>query len=156
MYTGWYTEICYNLNVILSFNESITTCLKKKYASIAGRATRSELWWFTLFIAIISVTARVLDGNIQNPDDLDLGTIEAIVTLAFLIPSITVYIRRLHDLSLSGWYLLYLIIGLIAVFSQMLPDTISGIVMLVIIIFYIYAVLAMGHERDNDYGPNPY
>ena len=41
---------------------------------------------------------------------LGMGTVTTIIVLAFLIPGLTVSIRRLHDTDRSAWWLL---IGLI-------------------------------------------
>ena len=36
----------------MNFTESIKTCLTKKYLSFSGRASRSEFWFFYLFVLI--------------------------------------------------------------------------------------------------------
>ena len=37
----------------MDFKDSIKTCLKEKYASFSGRASRSEFWFFYLFGIVI-------------------------------------------------------------------------------------------------------
>lgn len=77
--------------------------LKYKYADFTGRATRQEFWMFMLFsfIAQFIVSATGLD------------TLAAIFLLALLIPSLSISVRRLHDVNKSGWWLLLAILPLI-------------------------------------------
>jgi uncharacterized membrane protein YhaH (DUF805 family) len=104
----------------------------KKYAVFSGRARRKEYWMFFLFNIIISFVLGVIEGVAGGP-----GVIAGIYTLAILIPGIAVSVRRLHDISRSGWWLL---IGLV--------PFIGAIVLL------IFAVQDSRPE-ENQYGPNP-
>ena len=79
----------------------------KQYADFEGRARRSEYWYFFLFNIIISLGIGFISGLIRIPI---LGTI---YSLAVLIPSIAVAIRRMHDVDKSGWYCLIPIYNLI-------------------------------------------
>ena len=45
----------------MKFQEAVETCLKK-YADFEGEATRSEYWWFALFIFIVGIR-RLHDTN---------------------------------------------------------------------------------------------
>lgn len=80
----------------------------KNYVTFDGRARRTEYWMFILFNCIISIVLSLLDGV--------LGTtplLSAVYSLAVLLPSIAVSIRRLHDTDRSGWWLLIALIPLI-------------------------------------------
>jgi uncharacterized membrane protein YhaH (DUF805 family) len=70
------------------------------YVGFSSRAARSEYWYWTLFTIIASIVAGIIDAVIG------LGFIGGIVSLALLLPSIAVSIRRLHDLDRTGWWLL--------------------------------------------------
>ena len=39
----------------MTFSDAVRTCLKVKYATFQGRASRSEYWWFMLFIYGVSL-----------------------------------------------------------------------------------------------------
>ncbi len=76
----------------MTFQESIKTCFNK-YADFNGRATRSEFWWFVLFLVLVSLGLSVISAILS-----------ALFSLAILLPSITVSTRRLHDTGRSGWW----------------------------------------------------
>ncbi len=112
----------------MSFSESIGACLSK-YATFSGRAGRSEFWWFFLFCVLMGWGATLVGHQIGTGDILS-----HLVNLAFLIPSLAVGSRRLHDTGRSGWWNLLLI-------------TVIGLIPLVI--WYAQE----GKKEENAYGP---
>jgi uncharacterized membrane protein YhaH (DUF805 family) len=72
----------------------------KNYVNFDGRARRKEYWMFVLFNAIISFILGMI-GGIINFDLLG-----SIYSLAILLPTIAVAVRRMHDVGKSGWYIL--------------------------------------------------
>lgn len=94
----------------MTFSDSINVCLFKKYADFSGRASRSEFWWFTLFNALGIFAVIVLSGAIGYIigglftvfSAIPIGSI--IYSLAVVVPSIAVVVRRLHDTGRSGWW----------------------------------------------------
>jgi len=79
----------------------------QNYATFNGRASRSEYWYFTLFNVIFSIVLGFVSGLV------DLSILYTIYSLAVLIPSIAVAVRRMHDVGKSGWYILIPIYNLI-------------------------------------------
>jgi uncharacterized membrane protein YhaH (DUF805 family) len=79
----------------------------KKYAVFNGRARRSEYWYFVLFSTLISVALIILGALIH------IEILDSLYSLAILVPSIAVGVRRMHDVNKSGWYLLIPIYNLI-------------------------------------------
>jgi uncharacterized membrane protein YhaH (DUF805 family) len=75
----------------------------QNYANFKGRATRSEYWWWVLFTVIANAVGTAVLGE-------DLGSI---VSLALLLPTIAAAVRRMHDVSRSGWWVLLPIVNLI-------------------------------------------
>lgn len=79
------------------------------YADFSGRARRSEYWYFILFYLLIYVALAITSEVI--------GSVGYILTLVFIvamiIPSLSVGVRRLHDIDRSGWWLLISLIPLI-------------------------------------------
>jgi uncharacterized membrane protein YhaH (DUF805 family) len=43
----------------MTFQESIRTCFAK-YADFSGRASRSEYWWFALFITLTWIASSMI------------------------------------------------------------------------------------------------
>ncbi|AXE38604.1 DUF805 domain-containing protein [Acidipropionibacterium virtanenii] len=109
----------------------------KNYAVFNGRASRSEYWWVVLFngliglvfgifaavmaaSAVASIPTDPYDPN-YDPNAAVAGIsgglifmyiILGIWSLAILVPSIAIAVRRFHDTDKSGWfYLLSLIPG---------------------------------------------
>ena len=98
----------------------------KKYAVFEGRASRKEYWMFVLFNTLISLGLGIF-GGMTGSGDL-LGNI---YSLAVLVPSIAVGVRRMHDVGKSGWFLLIPIYNLILALTE-------------------------GEKGPNQYGPDPY
>ena len=81
--------------------------MTKRYAQFTGRARRAEYWYFGLFYFLISMVLAGVAGAIRMP------LLANVASLAFLIPSIAVGVRRMHDVGKSGWFLLIPIYNLI-------------------------------------------
>jgi|JI6StandDraft_1071083.scaffolds.fasta_scaffold106477_2 uncharacterized membrane protein YhaH (DUF805 family) len=94
----------------MSIGGAISSCFSK-YVQFSGRASRSEYWFFQLFIWLCSMVATML-GNGMSGINNGSG-IEAIVSLVFLLPALSVFVRRLHDTDRSGWWFWLLLIPII-------------------------------------------
>ena len=81
----------------MTFYESILVCFKK-YAEFNGRASRSEFWWFALFITLVT-SALVYISE----------TLGSIFLIATLLPFLAAGTRRLRDTGKSGWWQLFLL-----------------------------------------------
>jgi len=77
--------------------------VRDNYANFEGRARREEYWMFVLINTIISFVLGFVDGIISGPEGWVLGVV---YTLAVMIPSIAVSVRRFHDINKSGWWVL--------------------------------------------------
>lgn len=110
----------------------------KKYAVFGGRSRRREYWYFVLFSSIITVALVIVDSAIGTFDStVGLGLLSGLFSLAILIPSIAVSVRRLHDIDRTGWWFLISFIPLIGT-----------------IVLLVFAVLD-STSGGNRFGPNP-
>lgn len=91
----------------------------QNYANFNGRARRSEYWYFFLFNVIISFGFGFVVPQFAS-----------LYTLAVLIPSIAVAVRRMHDVGKSGWFYLIPIYNLVLAVTE-------------------------GTKGSNEYGPDP-
>jgi len=104
----------------------------KNYAVFTGRARRTEYWMFFLINIIIAFAIGFIEGFVGSP-----GVVGIIYSMAVLIPSIAVGVRRLHDTDRSGWWLL---IGLIPIIGA-----------IVLIVFLVQD----SSPGQNQFGSNP-
>jgi uncharacterized membrane protein YhaH (DUF805 family) len=109
----------------------------KKYAVFDGRARRKEYWYFVLFNAIIGFVLGLIEAVAGIGPEIGFSVLGGIYTLAILLPSIGVNIRRLHDIGRSGWWL----------FISLIPF-IGAIIMLIF-------TVTDSQEGTNQYGPSP-
>ena len=100
--------------------KAVRVCFAK-YFDFRGRASRSEFWWFFLFLLLSETIAKVLGLHfhtdaecratpwLDRPDHcfvLSNCTICELWKLAVLLPSYAVVVRRLRDIGRSVWWVL--------------------------------------------------
>lgn len=116
----------------MSMAEAVRAVLTN-YSTFSGRSRRSEYWFWTLSVAILSVVLGVI-RLISFPVGL---TLEIIVGLALLVPGWAVGCRRLHDTGKSGWLQLLVLIPIVG--------------LIVLIVFFA----SDSNQGSNKYGPSP-
>lgn len=119
----------------MSFTEAVKTGFQK-YAVFSGRARPSEYWWWVLFNVLVFVVLAIVlpaGGGTESGAEALIG----VASLALLLPSLAVTVRRLHDTGRSGWWWFITLIPLVG------P--------IVLIVFLATA----GDQGPNKYGPPP-
>ena len=121
--------------------------LKENYVNFSGRARRKEFWMFQLFLIIITTICISLDNILGTVVAMDFGSFGLIILpfgwLYFLcgifhfLPSLSLVVRRLHDVGKSGSWCL---IGLIPIIG---------------IVFLIVFLCSEGDKNENKWGLNP-
>ncbi|MGN0913389.1 MAG: DUF805 domain-containing protein [Alphaproteobacteria bacterium] len=86
------------------FNDYFVNVVKTQYTNIKGRATRSQYWYYVLCYFIVSLPFAIVDAL------FNMRLFSTILGLALLVPSISIGIRRLHDINKSGWWYLIALI----------------------------------------------
>jgi len=105
----------------VGFGDAIKLAFQNAF-TYQGRASRSAYWWFALFSLIVSFVvdfvfggvSGALAGNSSGATVVGLGIsgLVALASLTMFVVELPLFIRRLHDIDRSGWWLL---IGLIPV-----------------------------------------
>lgn len=114
----------------MSFTDAARTCLTSKFATFSGRARRAEYWWFSvLYMGAAAVIAGV-SLVIEVP-------LLSVFLAPFIVPMLSVSVRRLHDTGKSGWRML------IALIPAVGP------------ILYLLGMAVDGSPGTNQYGPSP-
>jgi len=90
----------------MDFGQAITSGFSN-YARFGGTASRSEYWWWTLFVVLVSLAFNVIDG-ISGQDGV--GALSTLWSLGTLLPSLALAVRRLRDAGYSWAYLFLLLI----------------------------------------------
>ncbi|MBK5962427.1 DUF805 domain-containing protein [Rhodoplanes elegans] len=117
----------------MTFAEAIASGFRN-YVGFEGRASRSEYWFWVLFVILVSLATGILDYIIFGPGGL--SPINALASLALFLPGLAVGVRRLHDIDRTGWWMLLVI------------TLIGGLVLLV---FFVMR----GTPGPNRFGPDP-
>jgi uncharacterized membrane protein YhaH (DUF805 family) len=85
----------------MTFTESIKTCFSK-YFTFAGRASRSEFWYFMLFCLLGNTILSLFDGFVLGMSSIQPAS--SVFGLVTFLPSICATTRRLHDGNRRGWW----------------------------------------------------
>ena len=124
---------------MMSFMDATKSCFQQ-YVGFSGRASRSEYWFFYLSFILVVIGMTVL--TVVSAFVLDalsglMGMLTMVAYFAFILPFISVSVRRLHDLGKTGWMFLVVFIPFV-----------GGILLLVWFV-------SDGQAHDNAYGAVP-
>ena len=106
----------------------------KNYVKFDGRASRKQYWYFALWNIVVSIVVSIVLGIILQGNGVYVSWI---YSLAILLPSTAILIRRLHDIGKVGWWAFILLIPIVGV--------------VIILVF----LCTPGEPGTNKYGTNP-
>ena len=119
----------------VSFSQAVSMAFDS-YCRFQGRSSRSEYWWWVLFVAILSVCIGIIEGILGFSMTAVQAT-SGILSLVLLLPGLGLSVRRLHDIGKSGWWVL---LGFIPVVGA-----------IILIIWFV----RNSEMTENCYGPVP-
>lgn len=143
----------------------------KKYADFNGRAPRAEYWWFYLATIVVQIPLSIIDEAVG-----EWSPLSSLFSLAILLPTIAVSVRRLHDIDRTGWWLAafflpFVVVGIWAAVAIVpyLPGTppepsgsflvamIAGIIAFCVLgIVMLVFLVTQGTQGPNRFGEDPY
>ena len=85
----------------MTFFEAVGKCYRK-YFVFKGRASRSEYWW-CFAAAFLFAWPLLLSETSEGSWYAILSFIYFILTLSIVMPLISAWTRRMHDVDKSGW-----------------------------------------------------
>jgi len=80
-----------------------------QYFGFSGRASRAEFWWYCLVFLVVTDVLSAVAINVLSAVAIGTTGIVAIVgliCLPWVVPSLAVVVRRLHDTGRSAWWIL--------------------------------------------------
>ncbi len=105
-----------------SFGQAISWWARNLFV-VNGRASRSEYWWTALAVFLAGMLLSAVDAGVRGftpggdmrpvdqlpPAALIVSALVNLVSMALNLSTLTLQIRRLHDINRSGWWLLLFI-----------------------------------------------
>lgn len=92
----------------MTFGQAVSSCFSK-YATFGGRASVSEYWFWVLFQLIVTVPFGILYSATGS---MAFQIINSLISLALLLPTLAVAVRRMHDIGKGGGWIF---IGLVPI-----------------------------------------
>ena len=108
-------------NTKKAFDKYFVDYLKTNYVKFDGRVSRRQFWMFTLFSMVISWVLSIIVYILPF-----LSILSPLFILAILLPGIGLFIRRLHDIDLFGWWILIALIPFIGAIALIILFAIPG------------------------------
>ncbi|MDO7926691.1 DUF805 domain-containing protein [Pseudomonas sp. KFB-139] len=110
-----------------------------KTFDFSGRASRMELFVFALLCSVLFAVAVAIDHSTDwLYPETGIGGTTFLLSLAMFMTNLSLTVRRLHDINLSGWCVL---VGLIPILGPLAQ---------------ISLLFLPGTDGANDYGPAPH
>ena len=119
-----------------TFSEAATRGFSRLF-DFSGRSSRSEFWWFYLFVVIVQIVVQGLVAVIIGTDSGIYTLLVFILAIALAIPLYAAGSRRMHDTGKSGWLQLLVLIPCVGI--------------IIMIVLWAQA----GSDVDNQYGAPP-
>jgi uncharacterized membrane protein YhaH (DUF805 family) len=83
----------------------------KNWSNFAGRASRSEYFWFIAINVGVSGVVGIIDGILGSD-----GIMQVLWGVGGTIPSLAVAVRRFHDSNRSGFWILLPFVNVVFLF----------------------------------------
>lgn len=85
----------------------------QNYANFSGRASRSMFWWVYLFLVLVGWACMAI-GWITGSDNFG-EILSGLFSLATIVPSLAIAVRRMHDIGKGGGWIFISLIPIVGV-----------------------------------------
>ncbi len=137
----------------MNFTQAIKTGFQSAL-NFSGRASRAEYWYWKLFLLLFMLGLLFLEQLlVYFLPDIGLGQLGVFFAIGTYLPSLSLSIRRLHDINRSGWWLAFFVLMNTLFYSLWLPERVW---------YYLFpvagglATLICWYCRSGDVGDNQY
>lgn len=103
----------------------------------SGRSSRREVITFHIFLFCVLIIFSMIEDHISINYNLTIAPVIAVFSLCAVVPLISLYVRRLHDLNMIGFIVLLCFIPYVGPLGILLGMAIEGT------------------SGDNKFGPDP-
>ena len=87
-----------SVNIFDDLINSVLNCFNRAF-DFESRSSRKEFWYWQIFRILMFLSFTYIES-------LGVRGVLIISNIIFLIPEVSVTIRRLHDINKSGWWVM--------------------------------------------------
>jgi uncharacterized membrane protein YhaH (DUF805 family) len=117
----------------VSFGEAIRQGFRNAFV-YRGRASRSAYWWFFAFLGIVAalssiaaeLVASLAGTNGSNGATLAIIVIFGIPMLYAELAMLALFVRRLHDINRSAWWILFAFVPYLGAITLLIFTLLRG------------------------------
>jgi len=155
----------------MRFFKTVKYLLREYIKLFSGRASLSEYWNFWVSLGLVNLILSVIENPIiyfnylfnNIPITGETNVIIAIISPITISIIISLFVRRLHDIDISGWWLAIPIIPILLLLingnTNIISEHIKENIILSITGYYIVMLIMIigrkGTDGDNRFGKDP-
>jgi len=87
-----------------NFPQALTAAIQKTF-QYRGRASRSEYWYFVLFMVIFMIVIKIDEETSILPKSNIKEVVYAVLGLVIFFQQVSLTVRRLHDTNRTAWWI---------------------------------------------------
>ena len=139
-----------SINVFDDLINSVINCFNKAF-DFETRSPRKEFWYFKLF-QILAILSLFFFEN------LGIRGLIFLFNIVIIIPDLSISVRRLHDVSKSGlWLIPSIILSIIYVIDpvftlNLVENQLISLILLTYFFYLLYLFCKKSTEGVNDFG----
>ena len=138
------------VNIFDDLINSVIDCFNRAF-DFETRSTRKEFWFFKLF-QILAMLSLFFFEN------LGINGLIFLFSIIIIIPDLSISVRRLHDVSKSGFWLIHIIIFSViftmnpAFILSLMENQLNRFILLTYSLYLLYLFCKNSTEGINNFG----